>query len=120
MKAIYKYELKNEVTLPISAQILHYGADPRGVLCLWAVVNTDEEKTKTLEFELVGTGWPLDEMFEQYGVSHEFVTTINDGPYMWHIFRKHTYDCKITLDEEMLADLTRWELKYNGIDKNSL
>ena len=111
MKTIYKYELRDRVVLPASAKILYYGADPHGIACLWAIVDTEDIKTQIKEYAIIGTGWPLDKMFEQYGVSYEFVTTINEGPYMWHVFEKHTYDCDIKLNEEMLMDMMDWELK---------
>lgn len=86
MQTIYKYPIKNmpghnTLSLPKGYQILKLGYDPNKILCLWAIVETDNEK-EDLDITLVGTGWPLD-------INPEIVTyinTINDGPYVWHAF----------------------------------
>ena len=111
MKTIYKYELRDQVVLPASAQILYYGTDPRGIACLWAIVDTEDMKTKTKEYAIIGTGWPVDILYNTPGAGYSYITTVNEGPYMWHIFEKHTYDCDIKLNEEMLMDMIDWELK---------
>ena len=88
MKTIYKYRVADKVEIPASAQILHYGIDPNGIICLWALIDTEEIKTKTKEYVIIGTGWPLDEMIQENECHYNFVATVNEGLYMWHIFEK--------------------------------
>ena len=83
MKTVYKYPLGLHITklsLYKNAQILSVGYDPSGQLCLWALVDTEQEK-ETISILAVGTGWELP--YEDL----DFIDTVNDGPYMWHIFK---------------------------------
>lgn len=118
MKTIYKYELTEVVVLPVSAQILHYGVDPNGIGCLWAIVDTEDTNTMVKEYALIGTGWPLDEIFNQYGISYQYITTIKEGPFMWHVFEKHVYDCDVKLTEEKLMNMM--EKLKDGTNKDSV
>ena len=54
---IYKYEIKGrdvEIEMPIDAEIIHFGEDGMGNLCVWAESN--EEKTEIRRFKVVFTG----------------------------------------------------------------
>lgn len=85
MITIYKYPLMaqvNEIEMPL-ATILSVGFDPNDNPCIWATVDTNSEK-EIRRFALIGTGWPLDEFIEKYHMN--FLDTIKEGPYMWHVF----------------------------------
>ena len=83
MKTVYKYPIELYVsTIEIyrEAEILSIGYDPIGQLCLWALIDTEHEK-EFITILTVGTGWELPEN------GLEFIDTIKDGPYMWHVFK---------------------------------
>ena len=51
-----------------------------------SVVKIDTEKEIVNRKILCqGTGWPLEDAFAEFPAA-EFVGTVTDGPYMWHIF----------------------------------
>ena len=59
---IYKYELKGrdtEIEMPIDAEIVHFGEDGAGNMCVWAMLN--EKKTEMRRFKVVFTGEQFDE-----------------------------------------------------------
>ena len=87
MITIYKYPLREsrcEFEMPHQSDIIKCGYDPQGQLCLWAAVNTEQEMVP-VTFLKIGPGWPLDELLEKYNMS--YVDSVNDGPFVWHIFR---------------------------------
>ncbi len=83
MKTIFKYplELAREQYVPMHGKpvLFKVGLDPAGALCVWALVNPEDE-TKLQKFFVVGTGHdvPVDAYF--------WVGTVNQGQFMWHIF----------------------------------
>lgn len=79
MRAVYKYDLTEEIIAPIE-KFLHIEMQD-GVPCAWAIVDTDlEEKHYTVLCS--GTGWPL--LDPQ--TKDTYVGTLMDGPYVWHFF----------------------------------
>ncbi len=89
MTTIYKYPIqpnieKIELSIPGGGPVLSAGLDPRGVPCIWSIVNTDEPD-KVVTFYCVGTGWSLDWIMEEQN-NLKFVDTIKQGIYVWHIF----------------------------------
>lgn len=84
---IYKYELgnlgENKVEMPQGAQVLSAKIDPKGDVCIWAIVNPElENELRT--FFVVGTGWDLPEAFS--GKLIDFYGTVIQEPYVWHVF----------------------------------
>lgn len=82
-KVIWKFPLKltdiQDVLLPIGAQILSV-AEQNGVICLWAIVNPEEEKA-TRSIEIHGTG------NDSFGPgSRTFLGTVVMNPFVWHVF----------------------------------
>lgn len=87
MITIYKYPIKdtvNELELPIGAQIIKADYDPMGVMCIWAVVDTNAE-TETIKILKIGTGWPLDDYLQKYEMT--FIETVKENIYVYHIFK---------------------------------
>lgn len=82
LNRIWKFEIKlldrQTVKLPSEFSILSAGMDPDGILCIWAAVNP-ESLARKIEIIVVGTGHPLPHV-------GDFIATVKDGPYMWHIF----------------------------------
>jgi hypothetical protein len=78
MKTIYKYTItgRNKIEMPIGASILSVNMQGRDY-CIWALVDT-ERSTEARDFEVVGTGWELDD-------NMHYIGTCYDGPFVWHI-----------------------------------
>ena len=65
MKTVYKYtigQIADSVTLslPIGAQPLCVNLQ-RGIICLWAIVDTEEVQKEDVTVVCVGTGHPMDD-----------------------------------------------------------
>ncbi|KRB22704.1 hypothetical protein ASE05_16110 [Mesorhizobium sp. Root172] len=82
MKTIWKFEIELSGSQPLFApdvRIISAGLDPNGVLCVWGTVDTDKPQ-RQIEVAVCGTGGTL----PQHPL--EFVGTVKDGPFMWHVF----------------------------------
>ena len=83
MEVIYKYPLQimsgiQTVELPDKSKLL--SAQMQGSsLCLWARVNPKFAKINR-HFRVIGTG----QEFNSVGL--EYVATIQDAPFVWHLF----------------------------------
>lgn len=89
MITVYKYPIqpsleKIELRIPGGGPILSAGLDPIGVPCIWAIANTDDSD-EIVTVYCVGTGWPLDWIMEEQD-NLNFVDTIKQGIYVWHVF----------------------------------
>lgn len=91
MKRIYKYPIIGadvaacqEIEIHAGAGILSAGRDPNGDMCIWAMIDDTSPIVKK-NIYCIGTGWPLNLIFTQNEVVN-FIDTIKEGPYMWHIF----------------------------------
>lgn len=86
MKTIHKYPInivdEQQILLPENAIIIST-AIQRGVLCLWAIVDT-EEKMESRTIRIVGTG------HEMYSDDLRFIGTVQqmEGQFIWHVFEK--------------------------------
>jgi len=83
MRTVYKYELGVGpacLLMPINADILHFGYDPAGKLCIWAKVDTDLGQSPRA-FLVTGTGHDLREAEIK---SH--IGTAVCGDLVWHAF----------------------------------
>ena len=78
MKTIYKYTVtgRNKIEMPIGATILSVNMQGRDY-CMWALVDT-ERSTESRYFEVVGTGWELDDNMSHIG-------TFFADDFVWHI-----------------------------------
>lgn len=89
MKIIYKYPLQNrnrdgacEVFLPAAAEILTVGAQ-EGTICLWALDDVLQGLCRhNRTFFVIGTGHEMPECEVNY------IGTVFDGPFVWHVFEK--------------------------------
>lgn len=92
MVKIYKYPVLGAEVSPIQeiefskgAEILSAGYDPNGELCVWATHN-DNAKTVKRNIYCIGTGWPLDDIIPKDEFHFQFLNTVKEGPYVWHVF----------------------------------
>lgn len=86
MKKIFKYKLETrdtqEIEMPIDSQILCVQTQD-GVLCLWALVDPDNEKQKR-RIIIIGTGHPIPTLNLKYiGTAQQL-----NGFLMWHVFEE--------------------------------
>ena len=81
MRTIHKYPLAIIDEQIITSQLskwLHVGLDSQGTPCIWAEVDTRNEKVRCL-IRIVGTGNPIPNGSEHIG---SFV----QGPFVWHVY----------------------------------
>ena len=78
MKTIYKYTVtgRSDTEMPVGALILQCNMQGKD-FCMWALVDTDA-RIENRTFEVVGTGWELDE-------DMSYVGTCFEGSFVWHI-----------------------------------
>lgn len=84
MKTIHKYPLasctgmgKYTITIHKKSRLLCVG-EQKGVITLWAEVDTDEILV-TRKLTILGTGWELPENLIYLG-------TVFVGPFVWHVY----------------------------------
>lgn len=81
-RAIHKYPMidsTNRIQVPAGAEPIHFGVDPMGVMCMWALVDPGALPiTKT--YRVVGTGHQVIHSFMKY------IGTAKVAEYMWHLF----------------------------------
>lgn len=82
---IWKFPIEvagmQKVAMPLGARILSVDMQ-RGVLCLWAMVDTRGEASQRL-IEIHGTGEPIK---TGRGDSRQFIGTVQVGQFVWHVF----------------------------------
>lgn len=83
MKRIYKFPLQvtNEqvLRLQIGAQLLDVQIQ-HDVLCLWALVDTNQIQMEDRTLNIYGTGHPASDN------PGNFIATVQQGPMVWHVF----------------------------------
>jgi len=84
MRTIWKYSLPEIIDLgsamvemPRGARVVHIGMQS-GHVTLWAIVDTGADEDVSRSFTCYGTG-------QQIGRG-DYIGTVRDGPYIWHIF----------------------------------
>ena len=122
MRSIWKFRLTGDST-SIKEKVIKWlsaGYDPSGDICVWAIVNPEAEKKKKVEYNIlqIGTGWN----FSQNELDNmEFIGTVEEGPYIWHIFvnqpgkfkeKEKTYD---EYDGESNYDHVNMTVNFGGM-----
>lgn len=92
MLTVYKYAVAPsletiDLDIPGGGPIISAGIDPGGNVCVWAMVDTDEPEEK-VRILCVGTGWPLDAIMNEEANGLNFIGTVKEGIYMWHLFQE--------------------------------
>lgn len=77
------------VQMPQGAQPLHFDMQGSNHLCLWALVDTDQQVMRTFKFRMAGTGHPIND-----DLNLEFINTvlIHGGEVIFHFFRIRDHD----------------------------
>ena len=88
MKTIYKYNLEitdsQSITMPLNSEILS-AKNQGNNLCIWALVDTDEDLNVTYEIEIFGTGNPI----YDNSTFREFIDTcVMPNGLVWHLFKR--------------------------------
>jgi hypothetical protein len=85
---IYKYKLNqgrvNQIQMPMDASVISVGLDPMEDICIWALVETDNDMDERTFF-VAGTGWDITEDLLEF-TEISSLGTVRQGPFMWHIF----------------------------------
>ena len=89
MKTIWKYEIYPEfenqiIEMPTGAVILSFGLDGNDQLCFWAQVDDSAPLEEHL-VACVGTGWPMENVFNAKDRYACFIGTVTHGQYVWHL-----------------------------------
>ena len=113
MRSIWKFELNGGNTR-IKEKVIKWLSvdyDPSGNICVWAIVDPEAEIDERVEYDIlqIGTGWD----FSQNELDNmEFIGTVKEGFYMWHIFvnqpnkfkeKEKTYDKENNYDHIDMA-----------------
>lgn len=89
METIYKYALELEdeqiITLKRGAEILS-AQEQNDQLVLWALVDPDRQDEK-VKFYIAGTGNPLPFPGPYTRYLYEYIDTVQQGRFVWHIFQ---------------------------------
>lgn len=86
MKAVWKYPLpiidNVEISIPKGSKILCVKTQ-KNDLCLWALVNPDENETESVKLRIAGTGHPIEEE------NLEYIDTVlmYEDNFVIHIFK---------------------------------
>ena len=122
MRSIWKFRLTGDST-PIKEKVIKWlsaGYDPSGDICVWAIVDPEAEIDERVEYNIlqIGTGWDFD---QDELDNMEFIGTMKEGSYMWHIFvnqpgefkgKTRTYD---EYDEESNYDHVNMTVNFGGM-----
>ena len=122
MRSIWKFGLTGGRTT-IREKVIKWlsaGYDTSGDICVWAIVDPEAETDERVEYDIlqIGTGWDFgqDELD-----SMEFIGTLKEGPYMWHVFvnqqskfkkKTRAYD---EYDEESNYDHVNMTVNFGGM-----
>ena len=122
MRSIWKFGLNGGRTT-IREKVIKWlsaGYDSSGDICIWAIVDPEAEIDERVEYDIlqIGTGWD----FSQDKLDNmEFIGTMKEGSYMWHIFvnqpgefkeKTRTYD---EYDEESNYDHVNMTVNFGGM-----
>ena len=122
MRSIWKFELTGGNTR-IKEKVIKWlsaGSDLSGNICVWAIADPDARIDEKVDYDIlqIGTGWN----FSQDELDNmEFIGTMKEGPYMWHIFinqpgkfkeKTRTYD---EYDEESNYDHVNMTVNFGGM-----
>lgn len=119
MRSIWKFRLTSDIT-PIKEKVIKWlsaGYDSSGDICVWAIVDSEAEINERVEYDIlqIGTGWD----FSQNELDNmEFIGTVKEGPYIWHIFVNQAGKFKEkekTYDEESNYDHVNMTVNFGGM-----
>lgn len=68
-----------ELSIPSDAEVVHFGQDPKGMLCMWVKLRADDDSGHRRRFPIVGTGHP-------FHPELKYLKTAVCDPFVWHLF----------------------------------
>lgn len=99
MKIIYKYPITSDrcvLTVPYRCHVLSIQYDPNGELCVWILHDIEPDRFKKYEVMVVGTGQEIDEPLIEMSTyddnSFNYVQTVVQGPFVWHVFLRELFE----------------------------
>ena len=119
MRSIWKFRLTGDST-PIKEKVIKWlsaSYDPSGDICVWAIGDPEAGIDEKVEYDIlqIGTGWD----FSQNELDNmEFIGTVKEGFYMWHIFVNQPNKIKEkekTYDEESNYDHVNMTVNFGGM-----
>ena len=119
MRSIWKFRLTDGNTR-IKEKVIKWLSvdyDPSGDICVWAIVDPEAGIDEKIEYDIlqIGTGWD----FNQNELDNmEFIGTVKEGSYMWHIFVNQPGKFKEkekTYDEESNYDHVNMTVNFGGM-----
>lgn len=82
-KRVYKYPIMvtdmQSISITEGAKVVHVGLDPRGIPCIWALVEVDRPHVSCVIY-VTGTGHDVPPSVEHLG-------TFIEGGYVWHVWQ---------------------------------
>ena len=119
MRSIWKFGLNGGNTR-IKEKVIKWlsaGYDPSGDTCIWAIVDPEASIDEKVEYDILQIGTGRD--FSQDGLDNmEFIDTVKEGSYMWHIFVNKPGKFKEkekTYDEESNYDHVNMTVNFGGM-----
>ena len=119
MRSIWKFRLTGGNTR-IKEKVIKWlstSYDPSGDICVWAIVDPEAGIDEKVEYDIlqIGTGWD----FNQNELDNmEFIGTVKEGFYMWHIFVNQLNKFKEkekTYDKESNYDHINMTVNFGGM-----
>ena len=119
MRSIWKFRLTGGNTR-IKEKVIKWlstSYDPSGDICVWAIVDPKAGIDERVEYDIlqIGTGWD----FNQNELDNmEFIGTVKEGFYMWHIFVNQPNKFKEkekTYDKESNYDHINMTVNFGGM-----
>lgn len=117
MRSIWKFRLTGDSTR-IKEKVIKWlsaGYDPSGNICVWAIVDPEAKIDERVEYDIlqIGTGWD----FNQDELDNmEFIGTVKEGSYIWHIFINQPGKFKEkAYDEESNYDHVNMTVNFGGM-----
>ena len=122
MRSIWKFKLNSDIN-PNKEKVIKWLSadyDSSGDICVWAIVDPEADIDERVKYDIlqIGTGWDLSQNELD---NMEFIGTVKEGPYMWHIFvnqqgkfkeKEKTYD---EYDEENNYDHVNMTVNFGGM-----
>jgi hypothetical protein len=85
-QVIWKQEIavadEQSVRLRSPGEIIHFGIDPNGHLCIWFTADPNNFGTVNKTLKMTGTGI----VYDPDGL--KFIGTVRQGSFMWHLFEQ--------------------------------
>lgn len=82
MTTVWKYPLTSssgKMMIPHGVEIIRVDKDWQGVVCVWAIVDSENVSKNEDQIFIIGTGSEIPER-------SRYIGTFAEGPFVWHVF----------------------------------